>query len=97
MPALVLTPCEFSAQQTSVNRGHFRCAIIVPFSSVASAKKTEDRSGRDSGYVTALLVEPVGIAALRYAIADEREPRGAQSDQHMRIHREVARVSASER
>ncbi len=51
---------------------------------------------RDSGHVAALLIEPLGVAAFRDAVADERQPRRAEREQLVRVHREIGRCLSPE-
>ena len=76
--------------------GIFVGAVVVVHAEVLRAEQPEDRSGGDGGHVAALLVEPLGVALLRDAVADERRARRAQRDQLVRVHRHVAGVLAAE-
>src|SRR5262245_31630498 len=96
MSAVVLTPGQFSFEQTGVDRGHLCGAIVRLVTQVARAQKAEHRTRRDSRHVTSLLVEPIGVAACRDAVADKGGTRRAKRDQLMSIHRKVARVLAPE-
>src|SRR5690606_11462500 len=73
-----------------------RGAIILGHAEIARAEQPERRLRRDGRHVTALLIEPVGVALLGNAVADERGPRRAQRDQLMRIDRDVVGVLATE-
>src|SRR6266498_2074552 len=75
--AVVLAPGEFTIEQARVDRRHYCGAVIFFFADVARAQKAEDRPGGDGRHVTALLIEPIGIAAFRHAVTDEGEPRRA--------------------
>jgi hypothetical protein len=46
---------------------------------------------RHNGHVAALLIEPLRIAALRNAVAEERQARSAQREQLVRIDGDISR------
>ena len=75
---------------------HLGGAIVIFLADVARAEQTEDRAGRDGGHVAALLVEPVGVALFRDAVADEGRPRRAERDELVRIDRKIVGVFAAE-
>src|SRR6266498_2116626 len=78
VPAIVLTPGKFALEQAGVDRRHFCRAIIFFYAKVSRTQESEDRAGGDCGHVAALLVEPVGVAAFRDAVADESGTRRTQ-------------------
>ena len=97
MSAVVLAPGELAVEQARVDGRHLRHPVVLGHAEVARPEQPEDRAGRHRGHVAALLVEPVGVALLRDAVADEGGARRAEGDQLVRIDREVARVLAAER
>ena len=96
MAAVVLTPRQLSIQEPRVHGGHFGGAIVFLLADVPRPQQPEHRPRRDRRHVAALLVQPVGVAAFRHPVADEREPRRAQGDQHVRVHRQIPGVLAPE-
>ena len=97
MPAVVLAPRQLAFEQARVGRGHLRHAIILGHTDIPRAEQAENRTRRHRSHVAALLVEPVRVALLRDAVADERRPRRAERDQLVRVDRDVVRVLAPER
>jgi len=95
--AVVLTPRELAVEQADVHRRHLLLLVVVGDAEACRAKQTEDRLRGDGGHVAALLIQPLRIAPLGYAVADKRQARGAECEELVRIHRKVARRPAAER
>ena len=96
VPAVMLTPGQLAIEQAHVDRRHLLVVIVVRGPQVFRAQEPEYRPGGDGGHVAALLVQPLRVALLRHAVADEGQARRAQGDQLMRIHGYVAGVLAAE-
>lgn len=88
--AVVLPPSELSIQQAVVYRRKRYVMIIVGKPRTLGPEKLEHGLGRNRGHKAALLVQPVSIATLWNAIADEREARCAERNQVMRVHGQIA-------
>src|SRR6185295_2879380 len=73
MSAVVLPPGQFTVEQAGVDGWHLGGAIILFFADVARAQKAEGWPRGDSCHIAALLIEPVGVAPFRHAVADEGE------------------------
>ena len=95
MAAVMLAPGELPVQQAGIDRRHFRRVIVVRHAQVLGAQEPEHRSGGHCRHETALLIEPFRVALLRHAVTDEGQPRCAQCDQFMRVHRQIAGVLAA--
>ncbi len=96
VPAVVLAPCQLAFEKARVVGRHLRAPVVLGHADVAGSEQAEDRSGRDRGHEAPLLVEPVRVALLRDAVADERGTWRAQGDELVGVHRYVARVLAAE-
>ena len=88
--AVVLAPGELAVEQARVDGRHLRHAVVLGHPEVSRPEQAEDRARRHRGHVAALLVEPVGVALLRDAVADEGRARRAQGDELVRVDRDVA-------
>ena len=94
VPAVVLAPGQLAVEEARVVRRHLRHAIVLGHAQVAGAEQPEHRAGRHRGHEAALLIQPVRVALLRHAVADEGGTRRAQRDELVRVDRDVARVLA---
>ena len=94
--AVVLAPRELPVEQADVHRRHLLGHIVVGHAEVLGAEQSEDGLRGDGGHVAALVVEPLRVALLGHAVADERQPRRAERDQLVRIDRQIAGVLAAE-
>ena len=95
--AVVLTPGELTIEQADVHGRHLLGLVVVRHTKTLRAEQAEDRLRRDGCHIAALVIEPLRIAALRDAVADERQPRRAQRDQFMGIDGDVAGGFSTER
>ena len=79
--AIILTPGELPTQEAIVDRGHLGGAVVAVDAEAFGAEQGEDGTCGNGGHVTASLIEPLGIALFRNAVADECEPRRAERNQ----------------
>ena len=93
---VVLAPRELAVEQAGLHGRHLRHAVVLGDARVPRPEQAEDRAGRHRGHVAALLIEPVGVALLGDAVADEGRARRAQGDELVRVDRNVAGVLAPE-
>ena len=93
--AVVLAPGKFAIEQAHFDGRHFCGAIVVGNAQVLCAEKFEHGTGSHGGHEAAFLVEPLGIALLRDAVADEGQARRAQGDEFVRVDGQVAGVLAA--
>ncbi len=75
-----------------VHRRHLLGVIVVRHAQVLRAQQPEHRLRGHGGHEAALMIEPLGVALLRHAVADEGQARRAQRDQFVRVDRKVAGV-----
>jgi len=71
--------------------------IVFRDSEILRAEQTEYGPRGHGRHVAALVVQPLRIALLRDAVADEGRPRGTQRYQLIGIHRQVAGILAPKR
>src|ERR1019366_6371300 len=88
--AVMPAPGELAVEQAHIDGRHFLGAIVVRGHQVFGAQEPEYRPGGDGGHVAALVVEPLGVALLRHAVANEGGARRAQRDQLVSVHGQVA-------
>src|ERR1700722_9806652 len=93
--AVVLPPRKLPVQQSLVHCRRLRRMLILECESLG-AKQSIDAARVDGSHETTLVVKPPRIAFLRYSVADKGKPRGAQCNQFIRIHWNLARTPASE-
>ena len=97
MAAIVLTPRQLALEKPGIHRWHFCGSIIFLLPDVLNSQQSEYRSSRYGGHVTTLLVQPIGVPTFGHTVANECEPKSAQRNQHMRVHREIAGILAAKR
>src|SRR5687768_13557972 len=97
MSAVMLAPRELAVEQAGVDRRHPGNAVILFLTEVLRLKQAKHRTCRNRRHVTSLLVEPMRITPLGYAVADKRESRRAQRDQLMGVYGKITGVLAAER
>src|SRR5215203_4574652 len=90
--AVVLPPRQLAVEQPDVHRGHALLHVVVGDAEGLRTEQAERRLRRDGGHVAPLLVEPLRIALLGNAVADEGETRCAERDELVRVDGNVARV-----
>ena len=91
--AAVLPPGEIAVDQRRFHCRKFRAAQIF------FAKQPKDWTSGDGSHEAAALVHPFAFRALAFAraVANERRPRGAERDQLMCVHGQVAGVQRRRR
>ncbi len=87
---------SWPSSRPTFTRRHLLGLVVVATSEVLRAEQPEHAARRHRGHVAPLLVEPLRVALLRHAVADEGRARRAQRDQLVRVHRQVAGVPAAE-
>src|SRR5215204_200807 len=85
VPAVVLAPRELTPKKANIDRRHLRSAVAVLLAEVPGAEEAEHGTSRDCRHVTALMIEPVCVALLGDAVADEHPSRCDERDELMRI------------
>src|SRR4051812_47515592 len=83
--AVVLAPCELSIEKALVHGRHLRGMVVAFDLETPGAEQSKYAAGSDGCHEAALLVEPFGVTFLGDAVADEREARGAEGDEFVRI------------
>ena len=96
MAAVMLSPRELAIEQTDIDGRHLRHAIVLLFAEILYAEQSEDRTRRNRGHVAALMIEPVCVALLEDAVADEHPARRDECDELMRIDGDVIRRLGTE-
>src|SRR5580704_4435537 len=78
--SIMLPPGEFAIQQLVIDWWHDGGLVVASDVEATRAEQPKDTAGVDGCHPTALMVEPLRIALLRHAIADEGKARRAESD-----------------
>jgi hypothetical protein len=81
MTAIVLPPRELAIEKTDMDWRHFFRVVVAGDTKRRCTEQLKDRLRGYSGHVAALVIEPLGIALFRNAIAHKHQPRRAQGDQ----------------
>lgn len=92
MSAIVLAPGERAVEQADVHGRHLCIPIVVGHAEVLGAEQSKDRLGCDRCHEAAFVIEPLRVAFLSNAVADEGEPRRTERDQLVRVDRKIAGV-----
>ena len=96
VPAVVLPPGELPVEQPDVHGRHLRRVVVLGHAQIPGAQQPEHRPGGHGCHEAPLVIEPVRVALLGHAVADERGPRRAERDQLVGVHGQVGGLHAAE-
>lgn len=97
MTAVMLSPGKLAFEQTLIHWRHLSDVIISGDIQSLSAKQPVDAARIHRSHKAPVVVEPACITLLRNTVADERQTWSAESDEFVRIDRNIACVHASKR